>query len=651
MNSKTIKANNKYELQLQLVEIYKASFKASLAFVFIQDKSLSLELITPFYDYDIEIFGSCSAELIYNEGKSEFAIIALLLDIPKQYFRLKVYNEIINSFEMGNNIADFSLTTFQKPSILILAALKDNSFEIEKLLGGILARDKELKIFGGIASSFGEIENPPFVSSEGFENKGVCVLILDEQKIQINGLAVSGWQELGTPKKVTKSQGRKVFEIEGIAATDFYARYFGFKQNGKGIRKNHIDPDLLAASEFPLLIHNEDGSTVMRIAIQMDFEEKSVSYGGDIPQGSSVRFCSPNTMDTIQHSYEEMSSFRNNIKAEIPDFILMFNCAVRSRSLGSYMNTELKAIHNLWKKPIIGFSSWGEIGNSKNSTCGLHNTVISIVAIRDVTNKIDDLTQSDFPKQEEFLYEPSQENLSELDMKKEIEQLRRDKRILGHFLRLTSDDLDKEETKSSKLLLNILPEETASRLKAGEINISQRVESASVLFADIVGFTSLAAKTDPEDLIAMLNKIFTKFDDLTLSYGIEKIKTIGDAYMVAAGVPNQVDKHADLCVYLGKDMITFMKEFSLQEGLDLKIRIGINSGVVTAGVIGKHKFTYDLWGDTVNLAQRMESNSDPNSILLSENTFQLIQDKSYFISKTIDVKGKGLMEAYLYSML
>jgi len=648
MKQITLRANTSEEVKNQLNDLHGKSFKASIAFIFILDRSLSLDLVQPFHDEDIEIFASCSAELIYNEAKSEFSIIAILLEIPKEYFRLRVFKENLDSKQIGLDIANFALSSFKKPSILLLLAFRDLGFDPEKLIQGILEKYSKLKIFGGIASSFGEVEYPPFISKQGFETQGACALIFDQEKIEINGLAVSGWQELGTPKRVTKSKGRKVFEIEGMPATDFYARYFGIKQINSGIRRNHIDPELLAVSEFPLLIHKEDGSEVMRVSIQMDSEDKSVSYGGDIPEGSLVRFCSPNTVDTIQRSYEEMSSFRSNLKEIVPDFILMFNCAVRSRSLGSYMNTELKAIHNLWKKPIIGFSSWGEIGNSKNSSCGLHNTVISIVAIRDVSKKSDSLNPSFFLNPEEFKMEPTQITLSSEEMIKEIAQLQRDKRILGHFLRLTSDDLQKEEEKSSKLLLNILPKETANRLKAGEVNISQRVESASVLFADLVGFTSLASKIDPEDLVAMLNKIFTNFDDLTLKYGIEKIKTIGDAYMVAAGVPNKVEKHADLCFDLAKDMIQFMQEFSNQENLNLKIRVGINSGEVTAGVIGKHKFTYDLWGDTVNLAQRMEANSDHNAILVSENTYKLISDKNFFHEKSVDVKGKGLTKAYLY---
>lgn len=227
MKQITLRANSEEDVRTQLNDLEAKSFHASLAFIFILDRSLSLDLVQPFHDLNIEIFASCSAELIYNGGKSEFSIIALLLEIPREYFRLKVFKQDMNSTLMGNEIAQFALSSFHKPSILLLLAFRDLNFEPEKLIQGILDTESTLKIFGGIASSFGEVEHPPFLSKQGFETQGACALIFDQEKIEINGLAVSGWQELGTPKKVTRAEGRKVFEIEGMPATDFYARYFG----------------------------------------------------------------------------------------------------------------------------------------------------------------------------------------------------------------------------------------------------------------------------------------------------------------------------------------------------------------------------------------------------------------------------------------
>lgn len=650
MKQKTLHANHREEVIVCLNEMEKESFFPTFAFVFVLDRSLSFDIVKPFYEREIEVFGACSAELILNEGKSDFGLVALLIEIPRNYFNLKVFPANEDSLALGSRIANYALNCFQKPSLMLLVAFRELSFEPEKMIEGILARNQTLKIFGGIASSFGNVENPPFFTKDGLETHGVCALIIDDEKIQIDGLAVSGWQEIGTPKKVTKSDGRKVFEIEGVPATDFYARYFGIQSKEYGIRKNHIDPDLLAASEYPLLLRKEDGSEVMRVAIQMDSEERSVSYGGEIPEDSFVRFCSPNTLETIQRSYSEILKFRDEILDSSPDFILMFNCAVRSRSLGAYMNTELNAIYKLWKRNVIGFSSWGEIGNVKQSKCGLHNTVISIVAVKEVSQDRSSHKKSQNDELIEFPTEPPRKLLNYDELVKEVEQLRRDKRILGHFLRLTSEDLEQEETKSTKLLLNILPQEIATRLKSGEVNISQRIHSASVLFADLVGFTNFASKTDPVELVILLNEIFTKFDELAIESKIEKIKTIGDAYMVAAGVPNSMPDHADRCVALAKQMILFIKDFSEKKGINFKIRIGINSGEVTAGVIGKHKFTYDLWGDTVNIAQRMESSGNSNSIQITQNTFDLISDQNDFMPRWIDAKGVGRMKAYLLDL-
>ena len=647
MDFKIVYGDSEIEIEQKLKDFEKNQFYATLAFVFLADKTISADFLKPFTERKITIFGSCAAEVILNQEKSRHAVVAMLLNIPETAFQLIVFQTEKQSSFIGQQIAQAAQNSYEHSSVLLLIASLDLQYSPEGVLQGISEINSRLKVFGGIPSSFGLVENPPFITAEGFIESGVCALILNEDVLTLDGLSVSGWQELGTPKKITRSSGRKVYEIENIPATEFYARYFGFNDTGTGIIKNHIDPDLLSASEYPLMLQRQDGSFVMRVAVQMDFEEKSVFFGGDIPQGAMVKFCSPNTIETIQHSLKDMIQFRN-IESEKPDAILMFNCAVRSRSLGNFMNTELKAIHQIWQTPIVGFSSWGEIGNSLNASCGFHNTVISVVALRDRTTSnrkmYEDKTKTSL---QDFSLQAPESSLTLSELQKEVTQLRRDKKVLTHFLRLTNNDLEIEEARSSRLLLNILPAETATRLKAGETNIAQHVESASVLFADLTGFTSFSAQTDPDSLVKMLNEIFTAFDDFVIGTGVEKIKTIGDAYMLAAGVPNPFPEHADICVDLGRQMIQFIHDFSKRKKLSLNLRVGINSGEVTAGVIGKHKFSYDLWGDTVNMAQRMEASAVPGSIQITTSTFKLLTDKSDFTSREIDVKGIGQTTAYI----
>jgi len=197
-------------------------------------------------------------------------------------------------------------------------------------------------------------------------------------------------------------------------------------------------------------------------------------------------------------------------------------------------------------------------------------------------------------------------------------------------------------------LLNVLPQKIADRLKGGEHLIVDRFDAVSVLFADICGFTTLSAHTTPEKLVTMLNDLFSSFDKLAEQHGLEKIKTIGDAYMVVSGIPVPAADHALRIVQMGDDIIAAVAEYSKRADTPLAIRVGVHSGPVVAGVIGQKKFIYDLWGDTVNTASRMESHGLPNRVHLSEATAELVKDHYELEPRgEIDIKSKGKMRTFL----
>ncbi len=201
---------------------------------------------------------------------------------------------------------------------------------------------------------------------------------------------------------------------------------------------------------------------------------------------------------------------------------------------------------------------------------------------------------------------------------------------------------------SDDLLRNVLPEPIARRLKAGERVIADQFDEASVLFADIVEFTPLAKAHSPRETLAALNELFTAFDRLADQFGLEKIKTIGDAYMVVAGVPQPRADHAAVLVEMALAMHRHVDGLSPVLGRQLQIRTGIASGPVAAGVIGERKFSYDLWGDTVNTAARMESSGVPGCIQVTEETCLLLAGRYPFERREgVDVKGKGIMSTWL----
>jgi guanylate cyclase len=200
---------------------------------------------------------------------------------------------------------------------------------------------------------------------------------------------------------------------------------------------------------------------------------------------------------------------------------------------------------------------------------------------------------------------------------------------------------------SEALLLNILPASIAERLKHGERVIADHCDSVTILFADIVDFTPFAAAESPARVVTILNEIFSRFDTLAERYGLEKIKTIGDAYMLVAGAPTPRPDHAGVVLDMAVAMAGAAHETAGSLGLPIRVRIGIASGPVVAGVIGHRKFSYDLWGDAVNLASRMESTGIPDMIQVADSTRSLCGDRYRFTPRDVDVKGKGPMRTWL----
>jgi class 3 adenylate cyclase len=204
-----------------------------------------------------------------------------------------------------------------------------------------------------------------------------------------------------------------------------------------------------------------------------------------------------------------------------------------------------------------------------------------------------------------------------------------------------------ERARADRLLENILPAAIATRLKTSAATIADRFEAVTILFADIVGFTAFARSRQPAEVVDLLNALFSRFDDLVAESGLEKIKTLGDGYMVAGGVPTPRPDHAAAVATLALGMMEVTGSFARELDVDWGIRIGLHSGPVVAGVIGKRKFAYDLWGDTVNVASRLESTSEPGRIQLSQETAQLLANEFVVEPRgTVSLKNRGDVATY-----
>jgi class 3 adenylate cyclase len=208
--------------------------------------------------------------------------------------------------------------------------------------------------------------------------------------------------------------------------------------------------------------------------------------------------------------------------------------------------------------------------------------------------------------------------------------------------------IDRLRRENERLLLNVLPPSIAHRLRSGDDHIADNFAEATVLFADIVDFTKLAASMPAQNVVELLNDLFTRFDQAARELDIEKIKTIGDAYMVVSGLPDLCKDHVERIMKMAVRMIEISREFSKERNMPLKLRIGVNTGPVVAGIIGQRKFIYDLWGDTVNLASRMESHGVAGAIQVTRPVYEKMRDRYNFEERgPVEVKGKGTIDTWI----
>ena len=240
--------------------------------------------------------------------------------------------------------------------------------------------------------------------------------------------------------------------------------------------------------------------------------------------------------------------------------------------------------------------------------------------------------------------------LSEVNLQQEQEKqqiLQNQNETLERQVNERTSELQIEKQKSEKLLRNILPEEVAEELKEKGSSEAKYYEEVSVLFTDFVSFTQNSEKMGAEKMLKELNDYFTAFDMIMEKHGLEKIKTIGDAYMAVCGLPHENKDHAYKTVLAALDIIEFIENRKITNPETLDIRIGVNSGSLVAGIVGVKKFAYDIWGDTVNTAARMEQNSQKGKVNISESTYQLVKDKiNCEYRGKIDTKGKGEIDMY-----
>ena len=376
MHTQTITAMSPSDLQEQIQASKTTDFKPTLGYLFGSIEH-DLNQISQIFDTeDIDLFGCSSAGEILNEEVYEKSIVCVLSDLNRDFYKIvtkaskgKVYQA---SFDIGLEATE----AFANPAVLIASG--GVSIDAEQIIFGL--RDsikRNIPVFGGLAADDLKWTSTYALSRHGITEQGITALILDNDKIEVTGLATSGWEPIGAEHTITKAEGNIVYTINDEPALDVFLKYFGYFDNGEldGVPINTM------SAQYPLQIIREDGDyTVLRSPL-FDAEDKSLILAGGVRQGDKFKFSISPGFEVIDKTIEEFGGLEDSIK-DI-DMSILFSCKGRHAALGPMIEDEIAGIYNYWKKPLIGLFSYGEIGNVKGGQFDFHNETCSLVVLKE----------------------------------------------------------------------------------------------------------------------------------------------------------------------------------------------------------------------------------------------------------------------------
>lgn len=348
------------------------SMRPTLAIVFCALSSQLEEVRSVFAAQGISLFGASSGSGFTQAGVSEGSIAAMLLDLPESSFQVGIFDGRSKAAaHTGRMVADWAQHLFNEPALLIIpSGLHYNGEQIIDEIMGVMERP--IPLFGGFAGFQADTDQSFVFTTDQVIEKGIIALAFDRSAVDLEGVAASGWKGIGTPKTITRSNGNVIYEIDGAPALDMYNKYL----------KIGRDPTL--AYEYPLLLLRNDGSSILRGSVMVN-EDKSITYGGDVPQGAKVRFSIPPGLEITDRALDIVSQLKNRVPSA--DAVVLFSCKGRQYSLGPMVEDEISAIHRLWQAPLIGLFTDGEIGPVPMGRCDLHNHTLIPVIIRQKQEK------------------------------------------------------------------------------------------------------------------------------------------------------------------------------------------------------------------------------------------------------------------------
>ena len=378
MKSKSIKGKSTEKIQAELKQSMIDGFKPTLAIVFCSI-SQDIEAISKLLDdSNIKVFGCTTNGEFIDEETEKGSIAMLLLDMNPDYFKiyLEEYPEK-NYKEVAIRIAEKAKEEIKKPAFLLGASHLETDAE-QLLLGFQDSIGKQVNVFGGMAGDDYTFTNQFVFTNDNASSIGTIVLALDEEKINIKGVATCGWKAVGTEKTVTKSEGNHVFTIDDIPVLDITTKYGGLEN----VNPENKDLLLEIAANFPLQLQRDKGDPVMRPGLVVDWNDHSFYCSGTVPQGSKIRFSLPPDFDVMEKVIQGVQNLKDTEMPEA-DALVVFSCAGRILSLGPLMNQEIEGIKNVWNVPMIGMFSNAELARATGGNLEMHNLTTCCVALKE----------------------------------------------------------------------------------------------------------------------------------------------------------------------------------------------------------------------------------------------------------------------------
>ena len=376
MKAKSIKGKSVEYIHSALQQIMAEGYKPTLAIVFISTIENADPIRSLLNEQDISIFGASTSQKFTEQGMTSDDIVVLLLDMLTEYFSIVLKNyENSSTYEAARQVGEAGIQAFKNPGFIISSA--DFKMSGDELVSGLMdAAGKQVTVMGGVAGNPADFSGIVF-TNDLYSKAGIIALVIDQDKIAINGIAVSGWKPVGTEKKITKCEGSWIYTIDNEPAMNVIQRFLGnaiFDTKAEGL----IPSDL----GYPLQFQRATGSVIMKPLLLWNTTDKSIMAGGQVKEGEIFRFSLPPDFDVIDTVIESTRIIKEK---ELPDVdaLIVFSCIGRLGTFGPMISTEIEGLATTWNKPMIGFFSLGEFGKLYEGQCEFHGTTVSWVALRE----------------------------------------------------------------------------------------------------------------------------------------------------------------------------------------------------------------------------------------------------------------------------